>query len=169
MNAAELEELAALAEALKARQESEDDAGLLPKVGLEDIPAELNIPSGTSSNGATPLPVTWYTPGTNGLFYHQLIVELPALADSELELLPLFCDCVTEVGCGDPGLQRGRYTAGENRQAEDKKAKWLHNCSSISGRRGAGESLDATSRNRLAGLTTLPQGAANAKHPAPEV
>ena len=35
-----------LAAALKSRQESKDDPEILPKVGLEDVPAEIKIPEG---------------------------------------------------------------------------------------------------------------------------
>ncbi|MEM7251645.1 MAG: insulinase family protein [Pseudomonadota bacterium] len=110
MSDRELDALVTLANDLKARQEAEDNADLLPKVGLEDVPAELKIAEGAQHE--TALPTTWYEAGTNGLFYHQLIVDLPPLEREQLELLPLFCDCVTEVGCGNDD-----YLAVQARQA----------------------------------------------------
>ncbi|MCH9674252.1 MAG: insulinase family protein, partial [Gammaproteobacteria bacterium] len=100
ITATDAEEIVKLAEALKARQEADDDADLLPKVGLEDVPPDLRIPRSAGVLNAGPMPVTWFTPGTNGLFYHQLVIELPELSKEQFDLLPLFCDCLTEVGCG---------------------------------------------------------------------
>jgi presequence protease len=88
------------AAALKARQEQEEDAELLPKAGLEDVPDERAIPEG-SSRPIGSMPVTWYAQGTNGLVYQQLVVDLPALTPELTDVLGLFCDCITEVGCAD--------------------------------------------------------------------
>ena len=83
--------------ALAERQRQQDDPEQLPKVSLEDVPAELSIATGeTRPFGA--LPVTWYAQGTNGMVYIQAILDLPALEPEELELLPLFCACLPEVG-----------------------------------------------------------------------
>jgi Zn-dependent M16 (insulinase) family peptidase len=88
------------AAALKARQEQEENAELLPKVGLADVPEDRAIPEGQSLNvGAMPL--TWYGQGTNGLVYQQLAIDLPALPAELTDVLGLYCDCVTEVGFGD--------------------------------------------------------------------
>jgi Zn-dependent M16 (insulinase) family peptidase len=43
---AEKAEIEAKTEALKQRQDTPDDLDLLPKVGLEDIPADLQIVQG---------------------------------------------------------------------------------------------------------------------------
>jgi Zn-dependent M16 (insulinase) family peptidase len=86
--------------ALEARQQTKDDPEILPKVGLEDIADDLKIPEGTSEpvNG---LPATWFARGTNGMVYQTIVVDLPDLEEELLEMLPLFSDCLTEVGCGD--------------------------------------------------------------------
>ncbi len=91
-----IEQAAALAE----RQTQEDDPGVLPKVDLSDVPAEMKIPqannlkiSGTESSV--------FEQGTNGLVYHEVICDLPALSDDELALLPYYSSCLTELGCGD--------------------------------------------------------------------
>ena len=96
---------------LADRQQKPDDPEQLPKVGLEDVPAELPIAEGVNrSVGA--LPVAWYAQGTNGMVYLQTIFELPALTAEELDLLPLFCACLSEVGSA------GRdYRATQARQA----------------------------------------------------
>ncbi|KAF5276425.1 hypothetical protein FQR65_LT16318 [Abscondita terminalis] len=63
-------EIIAQTEALKVRQETPDDLDLLPKVGLEDIPAELPIVQGQLReiicNGID-TPLNLYHAGTNGM------------------------------------------------------------------------------------------------------
>jgi hypothetical protein len=88
------------AEALLARQRAQDDPDLLPRVGLEDVPAELSIAEGRPGAVGPGLPATWYAQGTNGLVYAQVIADLPDLPPDLLDLLPLYCDWMTEVGCG---------------------------------------------------------------------
>ncbi len=83
--------------ALKARQEQEDDVELLPRVGLDDIPTDLDIPQGRVSE-LSGLPTTWYSRATNGLVYQSLVVDLPDLDPELADLLPLFTDVLTEVG-----------------------------------------------------------------------
>ena len=112
LNPRETTQVIELATELKKRQEAPENSNLLPKVGLEDIPPDLHIPSATVNDTPNSLPITWFTPGTNGLFYHQLIIELPALTERQLELLPLFCDLLTEVGCG-----KGTYLSTQAEQA----------------------------------------------------
>ena len=86
--------------ALKARQEQEENAELLPKAGLEDVPDDRAIPE-ASLQRIGGMPLSWYGQGTNGLVYQQLAIDLPALPSELTDVLSLFCDCVTEVGCGD--------------------------------------------------------------------
>jgi len=83
--------------ALQARQQRVDNPELLPRVGLEDIPAELKIPEG-ELRPLGHLPTTWYARGTNGMVYQQVVVDLPLLEQESLDLLPVFCACLTEVG-----------------------------------------------------------------------
>jgi len=86
--------------ALAERQTQQDDPGLLPKVGLEDVPAELKIPVGTEHPlaGST---ASIYQQGTNGLVYHEIVCQLPQLNQEEEALLPYYSSCLTELGCGD--------------------------------------------------------------------
>ncbi|MDH5483762.1 MAG: insulinase family protein [Gammaproteobacteria bacterium] len=89
-----------LAAALKQRQDQQDDPGVLPKVGLDDVPAEVSIASGTTKHidGKT---LSSYVQGTNGIVYQQVVIELPALDDALIDILPYYTYCLTELGCGD--------------------------------------------------------------------
>ena len=87
------------AEALRLRQESEDNPEVLPKVTIEDVPNELAIPEPQQVE-SEPVRTTLYTPGTNGLVYVQLVADLPSLDAETLPLLPIFCDFLADVGCG---------------------------------------------------------------------
>ena len=82
---------------LAERQQRQDDPERLPKVGLEDVPVDLKIAEGVH-RPVGDLPAAWYAQGTNGMVYLQAILDLPALESDELELLPLFCACLSEVG-----------------------------------------------------------------------
>ncbi|MFZ1641477.1 MAG: insulinase family protein [Candidatus Contendobacter sp.] len=99
------------AQALAERQRQQDDPELLPRVGLEDVPPELHIAEGIARPVGT-VPATWYAQGTNGMVYLQAVLDLPVLEPDELDLLPLFCACLSEVGSA------GRdYRATQARQA----------------------------------------------------
>ncbi len=99
------------AAALEARQGQQDDPETLPKVGIEDIPHELKIPTG-EQRPAGAVPASWYAAGTNGLVYQQLIVDLPRIEEGLIDVMPLFASYLTEVGSA------GRdYRATQARQA----------------------------------------------------
>jgi len=89
--------LEAEAKALAMRQEAADDADLLPRVSLSDIPAPMPLlqPRAHATRG-----VSAYECGTNGVFRARLAYRLPALSAAELAVLPLWCDYLTELGCG---------------------------------------------------------------------
>jgi Zn-dependent M16 (insulinase) family peptidase len=97
--AADNDRIIAQAKALAERQQRRDDPELLPRVGLEDVPPDLKIPQEVSPP-ACPLPTHWYDQGTNGMVYLQAILDLPTLEADELDVLPLLCACLTEVGSG---------------------------------------------------------------------
>ncbi len=84
---------------LEARQQQQDDPDILPKVGLEDIPAQLHFPEEEHETVAG-MPLSFYGQGTNGLVYQQIVVELPQLEEPLLDLLPYYTRCLTELGCG---------------------------------------------------------------------
>ncbi|TVT80498.1 insulinase family protein [Acinetobacter colistiniresistens] len=90
-------------EALKKRQDTPDDLELLPKVGLEDIPAELQIVQGQLReiicNGLD-TPLNLYHAGTNGIYYQQVLIQIP----DEIVQSPYFnllSILMGEVGAGE--------------------------------------------------------------------
>jgi len=100
-----------MAKKLADRQTQEDDPEILPKVGLSDVPNDIDIPVGqaASVDGTS---ATHYNAGTNGLVYPQLTIEMPNLDDELLAVLPLYTGFLTELGSG------GRdYLQTQNRQA----------------------------------------------------
>ena len=100
MSEAEKQAVIEQAVALEARQQQVDDDSILPCVTLEDVPAELKLPTAAELAGGA-LDTTWFNAGTNGLVYQQVIVDLPALSDAEQSLMPLYTYCLTELGCGE--------------------------------------------------------------------
>lgn len=100
LNAQQKQQLVEQAAALQARQQREEDETILPKVGLEDVPAQTPMPPFSTldlKSGKHSL----YARGTNGLVYQQVFYDLPTLADEQLQLLPLFSHFVGELGAGN--------------------------------------------------------------------
>jgi presequence protease len=87
------------AQILNERQQQKDDESVLPKVGLEDIPLKMAYVA-ASDKRESPLPLTSYGAGTNGLVYQQIILPLPAFTEQQLNLLPVYGNCLTELGVG---------------------------------------------------------------------
>lgn len=90
-------------DALNLRQATPDNLDLLPKVGLEDIPAELAIVQGQLreiiSNNMD-MPLNLYHAGTNGIYYQQVIIKIP----TEIVKSPYFnllSVLMGEVGAGE--------------------------------------------------------------------
>lgn len=102
----------AQARALQQRQQQQDDEAILPKVGLDDIPAQMRYTEGRRQqlNG---IPLTTYEAGTNGLIYQQIVMRLPQLPPESHPLLPFYSICLTELGVGDED-----YLATQRRQAQ---------------------------------------------------
>ncbi len=96
-------EIIAQTEALQIRQDTPDDLNLLPKVGLEDVPAEMQIVQGqlreVISNGVD-TPLNLYYAGTNGIYYQQVLVQIPdeVVQSPYFNLLSIL---VGEVGAGE--------------------------------------------------------------------
>jgi hypothetical protein len=86
--------------ALANRQKQIDNPDILPKVTLADVPAELKIAQGIVKK-INNIPLHSYHQGTNGIVYQQLILLLPNLDKDLLPYLPLYTQCLTEVGIGD--------------------------------------------------------------------
>ena len=96
---AEKQHIITQARQLVERQAQEDDESILPKVGLEDVPAEMPIAQGESGH-IHKTPCSLYTQGTNGLIYQQVVVSLPKLDDALIDVLPYYTHCMGELGCG---------------------------------------------------------------------
>lgn len=90
-------QIAEMAVALEERQSADDDAELLPRVTLDDVPGELKFPQGESKK-AGDMPAVWYRAGTNGMVYQQLVTDLPAFEGHLVDVLPLYAMCLAEVG-----------------------------------------------------------------------
>ncbi|MCF6209721.1 MAG: insulinase family protein [Gammaproteobacteria bacterium] len=99
LSAEEKQHIVTQAQQLAERQMQEDDADILPKVGLEDVPAEMPIAKGKTDT-INDIPCSLYAQGTNGLIYQQVVVSLPQLDDELLAVLPYYTHCLTELGCG---------------------------------------------------------------------
>lgn len=77
---AEKAKIIAQTEALKVRQDTPDDLNLLPKVGLEDVPAEMQIVQGQLReiiSNRLDTPLNLYHAGTNGIYYNQVLIQIP--------------------------------------------------------------------------------------------
>tara|TARA_B100000401_G_scaffold175631_1_gene117926 strand:+ start:679 stop:3519 length:2841 start_codon:yes stop_codon:yes gene_type:complete len=83
-----------LANALKARQDAEDDVEILPKVTKEDIPLsrEYTNESYAMNNRSV------YEVGTNGLIYSEFLFPCANLTSQELLYSSLYTFILTEVG-----------------------------------------------------------------------
>lgn len=93
----QLKEIDQLAHQLEARQAKVDDPSLLPQVTLEDVPVDCHFPQGESLSDR----ITWYSAGTNGIVYQQVIFDMPPLSSRQQALLPLYTQCLTELGSAD--------------------------------------------------------------------
>lgn len=129
LSAEEKQRIVEQSAALKARQSQVDDMSILPKVGLEDVPARL--PEYDNQKLTGDLPITFYPQGTNGLVYQQLVIDLPELDEEEIAYLPLFSSIMTELGVG-----KLDYLAVQERQAQ------------VCGGLGASNSIRATIEDR---------------------
>ncbi len=98
----EKEEIIEAAARLLERQNHEDDASILPKVGLDDIPKTISEPR-VMSLGAKDkkIKMSYYPSPTNGIAYQHIVYSLPHLSEEQKNLLPLFTSCITELGIND--------------------------------------------------------------------
>lgn len=87
------------AAALERRQLAQDDPEILPALGISDVPTSETLPVPRVAPAGA-LQGHWYTAGTNGIVYQQLIVRIPALTEAERSALPGYWSYLTEVGCG---------------------------------------------------------------------
>lgn len=85
---------------LKERQMQVDDPEILPKVGLDDVPAEITEPRRQDLRLPDGDAVSYYAQGTNGLAYQQIVFHLPRLEEDLLDCLQLYAACLGELGVG---------------------------------------------------------------------
>ena len=72
---------------------------VLPKVDLEDVPADISWPQ-AESGAINKIPYAFYAQGTNGLSYQDIIIGLPSLPDELKTILPHYSACLPELGIG---------------------------------------------------------------------
>lgn len=98
----EIEEIIGNASKLLKRQNNEDDASILPKVGLDDIPNTISEPRIKALKiKNNKIKMSYYPSPTNGIAYQHIIYDLPDLNEEQKNLLPLFTSCITELGIND--------------------------------------------------------------------
>ncbi|MDC0905696.1 insulinase family protein, partial [Gammaproteobacteria bacterium] len=90
-----------LADDLKARQEADDDASLLPKVTIEDIPLKREYSQSNALIGNRSI----YEVGTNGLVYSDFLFPCSSLTNEELLFSSLYTFIITEVGIQDKSYE----------------------------------------------------------------
>ena len=90
-----------LADDLKIRQEAEDDASLLPKVTIEDIPLKREYSESNEVVGNRSI----YEVGTNGLVYSDFLFPCSSLTNEELLFSSLYTFIITEVGIQDKSYE----------------------------------------------------------------
>lgn len=91
-----------LADDLKIRQEAEDDASLLPKVTIEDIPLQREYSESNAEVGNRSI----YEVGTNGLVYSDFLFPCSNLTNEELLFSSLYTFIITEVGIQDKSYEK---------------------------------------------------------------
>ncbi|WP_372718267.1 insulinase family protein [Immundisolibacter sp.] len=99
LDATQSARIVAQAKALVDRQAQHDDPDILPRVTRADVAPTLKIPPVVHEPVAG-LPASWYDQPTNGLVYQQIVIDLPALDDDALQLLPLLAETISDVGAG---------------------------------------------------------------------
>ena len=90
-----------LADDLKTRQEADDDASLLPKVTIEDIPLKREYSQSNALIGNRSI----YEVGTNGLVYSDFLFPCVSLTNEELLFSSLYTFIITEVGIQDKSYE----------------------------------------------------------------
>jgi Zn-dependent M16 (insulinase) family peptidase len=100
LNSEEISKIIEQTQQLADRQNTQDNPELLPKVTLKDVADDLLIVDGKASE-IKKIPTTWFAQGTNGMVYQEVVLDLPDLSEELIDLIPIFCDAITEVGVGN--------------------------------------------------------------------
>ncbi len=85
---------------LLERQNLEDDPEILPRVGLDDVPAQISEPARESLRLSGGDAASFYDQAANGLAYQQIVFTLPRLEEDQLDCLQLYAACLGELGVG---------------------------------------------------------------------
>ena len=104
LDESEIQAIIKQASLLKQRQEEEDDPAILPKVTLDDVPADINWPESTEHElklANSSVNARFYAQGTNGISYQQIILNMPELEPPLIGQLPYFTSCIPELGIGN--------------------------------------------------------------------
>lgn len=96
----ERDELVRQARELREAQEREEDLGVLPCVGLEDIPPQERWVTGKGEDAPAGVPVHWFDQPTNGIGYFLGHLDAEDLGPDLAPYLPLFCAALPLVGAG---------------------------------------------------------------------
>lgn len=84
---------------LQKRQNAEHNPDVLPQVTLADVPSEVKVATGVCGK-INKSRYCYYPQSTNGLVYHDIIFSLPQLDNRLREMVPFYCELLTELGCG---------------------------------------------------------------------
>lgn len=97
---AQKQNIISLTEALRQRQETEDNPEVLPSVSVNDAPKVLKYPEDRKLDihGAR---ASFFPIATNGLVYQQVVIKIPEMDQALIDDLPLFCDILNKVGIND--------------------------------------------------------------------
>lgn len=113
LSEAEAKQIITQSSALEARQNEANDPSILPKVTRADVPTTYEAPSPDEKLEQKGRRITHYNQGTNGISYQMLVTPIPELSADQLQLLPRYVDCITELGVGDQS-----YLAMQRKQSE---------------------------------------------------
>lgn len=102
---------------LNQRQTQENDPGLLPKVGIEDVPESIHFVEPDKIGEMNQVPLTRFHQGTNGIGYQHLAVCCNDVPEALWPYIDGFVDSLVELGCGEwdyltAQQMQTRYTGG---------------------------------------------------------
>jgi Zn-dependent M16 (insulinase) family peptidase len=96
MRPSDLEKVNQDAEALRQRQETNEDVSRLPTLSIDDIPPEIQIVKETRLKASTP--AACYQRPTAGIFYFAAAAGIHSLPERFIYLVPFFCHAFSRIG-----------------------------------------------------------------------
>ncbi|MBW1841677.1 MAG: insulinase family protein [Deltaproteobacteria bacterium] len=96
MTPSDLKKIVEDAEALKQRQEGDENTSLLPTLEIEDIPPSVQIVKAASSYGSEP--AVCFEQPTSGIFYFSGAAGVGLLEKPLLPLVSFFCHAFSKIG-----------------------------------------------------------------------